>query len=108
MKSCYYKREFLLKKFNDLVVDCSMFPCERCGACCRKIGEAPMTRHMAKDNGVCKYLNEVTNLCMIYPDRPITCRVDEFYEQCYKDKMSREEFYSIHKELCQKFQSQQF
>lgn len=83
-----------------------MFPCERCGACCRKIGEAPMTRHMAKDNGVCKYLNEVTNLCMIYPDRPITCRVDAFYEQCYKDKMSREEFYRIHKELCKKFQNE--
>ena len=80
-----------------------MFPCERCGACCRKIGKAPMTRHMAKDNGVCKYLNEVTNLCMIYPDRPITCRVDEFYDQCYKDKMSREEFYRIHQEFCKKF-----
>lgn len=62
-------------------------------------------RHMAKENGVCKYLNEVTNLCMIYPDRPIDCNIDELYERCYKDRMSREEFYRINKEFCKRFQN---
>lgn len=84
-----------------------MFPCEQCGCCCRKVGESSLARHIAKANGACKYLNEVTNLCMIYLDRPIFCRVDEFYEQFYKDKMSREEFYRLNKEDCRKFQSQQ-
>lgn len=83
-----------------------MFPCERCGACCRRIGEVPLVQHMAKANGACKYLNEVTNLCMIYPDRPIFCRVDEFYEKNLSDKMTREEFYRLNKDICKKFQSE--
>lgn len=83
-----------------------MFPCEKCGSCCRRIVEAPLARHMAKNNGACKYLNETTNLCTIYPDRPIFCRVDEFYEQYYKNKISCEEFYRLNKEVCKKFQAE--
>ena len=40
-----------------------------------------LARHIAKLDGVCKYLNESTNLCTIYSERPFFCRVVEFYEQ---------------------------
>lgn len=83
-----------------------MFPCERCGCCCRRIGEVFFARHMAKPDGVCKYLNEVTNLCTIYNERPIFCRVDELYEKNLSDKISRADFYRINKEVCKKFQSE--
>ena len=65
-------------------------------------------RHMAKPDGVCKYLDEATNLCTIYNERPIFCRVDELYEKNLSDKMSREDFYRINKEVCKKFQSKNF
>lgn len=80
-----------------------MFPCERCGCCCRKVGEVFFARHMAKSNGVCKYLDESTNLCTIYDQRPIFCRVDELYEKNLANKISREEFYRINKEICKNF-----
>ena len=83
-----------------------MFPCERCGCCCRRIGEVFFARHMAKPDGVCKYLDEATNLCTIYNERPIFCRVDELYEKNLSDKMSRADFYHINKEVCKKFQAE--
>jgi len=83
-----------------------MFPCEKCGACCRRVGEVFFARHMANPDGVCKYLDEATNLCTIYSQRPIFCRVDELYEKNLADKMSREEFYRINKEVCKKFRQQ--
>jgi len=63
---------------------------------------------MAKPDGVCKYLDEATNLCTIYNERPIFCRVDELYEKNLSNKMSREDFYRINKEVCKKFQSKNF
>ena len=83
-----------------------MFPCERCGCCCRRVGEVFFARHIARDDGVCKYLDEAANLCTIYEARPIFCRVDEFYEKNLSEKMSREEFYRRNKEVCKKFQAQ--
>ena len=59
---------------------------------------------MAKSDGVCKYLDESTNLCTIYDERPIFCRVDELYEKNLSEVMSREEFYRLNKEVCKKFQ----
>lgn len=83
-----------------------MFPCERCGSCCRRVGEAFLARQMAKPSGVCKYLDESSNLCTIYEDRPIFCRVDEFYEQNLSSIMPREDFYLMNKEVCKNFQRQ--
>ena len=83
-----------------------MFPCEQCGCCCRRVGESFLGRQMAKSDGVCKYLDESTNLCTIYNERPIFCRVDDFYEENLSDKMSREEFYRLNKEVCKKFASE--
>lgn len=85
-----------------------MFPCEKCGCCYRRVGEVFLARQMAKSNGVCKYLDESTNLCMIYNERPFFCRVDEFYEKNLSDNMSREEFYRLNKDICKKFQSKSF
>ena len=83
-----------------------MFPCERCGCCCRRVGAVFFARHMAKPDGVCEYLDEATNLCTIYEERPIFCRVDELYEKNLSDKMSRADFYRINKEVCKKFQAE--
>ena len=83
-----------------------MFPCERCGCCCRRVGEVFFARHLARDDGVCKNFDEASNLCKIYSARPLFCRVDELYEKFLADKISREEFYRRNKEVCKKFQSQ--
>lgn len=77
------------------------FPCSKCGACCRKIGL--LAPELEGPNGVCKYLSE-DNLCTIYPDRPIFCNVDKFYDKYMSDKMSREDFYNLNLAECKKLQ----
>lgn len=77
-----------------------MYPCKRCGCCCRHAGETVLGRAIARPDGVCRYLDERTNRCTIYDRRPIFCRVDEGYEVYFKDRMSREEYYRKNLEMC--------
>lgn len=79
-----------------------MFPCERCGACCRQVGTVPFGKGLALPSGVCRHWDEHTKLCSIYKTRPLICRVDEAYERCLQDKMTRREYYRLNKEACQR------
>lgn len=81
-----------------------MFNCEQCGACCRNVGKTKLGKHLALPNGICKYLDQKTNLCTIYKDRPIYCNVDKYYEKYLSDKMSKQEFYNMNKKECDKLQ----
>lgn len=80
------------------------FPCERCGICCRNIGNATFAKDMVLPSGVCKYLDEETNLCRIYSARPIFCNADAFYDKYLSDKLTRQEFYRQNKKACRRFQ----
>ena len=80
------------------------FPCERCGICCRNIGNAYFAKEMVLPNGVCNHLDEESNLCRIYSTRPIFCNVEAFYDKYLIKKMTREEFYRQNKDACRKFQ----
>lgn len=75
-----------------------MFVCDKCGACCRNLNRSPLYAELDKGNGVCRHL--VGNLCSIYEDRPLLCRVDESYEAFFKDYMTREEFYRMNYACC--------
>lgn len=77
-----------------------MFPCDKCGACCRNLHLSPLYAELDRGDGVCKYLSE--NLCSIYESRPLLCRVDESYEKFFKEVMSIEEYYRINQEICKK------
>lgn len=83
------------------------FPCEQCGICCRNIGNATFAKDMVLPSGVCKHLDEETNLCRIYSERPIFCNVDAFYDKYLRGKMTREEFYRQNKGACYKFQGRE-
>lgn len=82
-----------------------MFECDRCGICCRRVNLNPMYVKFDKGNGVCRYLDEKTNLCTIYNERPLLCNVDAMYEFLYQDKMTREEFYQLNYEECKKLKA---
>ena len=81
-----------------------MFQCEQCGCCCRNIGKVAWAKDMALPNGICKYLNQSTNLCSIYNRRPIFCNVEAFYEKFYSNKMTKEKFFNLNKRECKKIQ----
>lgn len=78
------------------------FDCSKCGLCCRLVGmldEIPEPLE-CDESGVCIYLDKDTNLCTIYDSRPLICRVDDLYDQVYKDKMSRSNYYKQCHKLC--------
>ena len=60
---------------------------------------------MALPDDSCKFLDKEKNLCTIYSERPIFCRVDEFYENNLYKEMSRVEYYLINKKICRQLQA---
>ena len=75
-----------------------MFPCDKCGECCRNLKLSDLYQDLDRGDGVCKYL--VGNLCSIYRSRPLLCRIDESYDSFFKDFMTREEFYYANLQVC--------
>ena len=76
-----------------------MFKCDCCGKCCEKVSTAEIYQHLADKTGKCRYLKN--NLCSIYTNRPLICRVDEMYELYYKDSMTLVEYYELNYKACQ-------
>ena len=83
-----------------------MFPCERCGLCCRSLAGVALAENMVLENGICKFLDEEKNLCRIYSARPIFCNVDAYYEKYLSGCMTREDFYSQNKKICEEIRRQ--
>jgi len=80
------------------IVTNAKFQCNMCGECCRNVGKCEVYTELDRGDGVCKYL--VGNLCSIYDERPLQCRVDECYEKFFSNKYSREEYYGLNYEAC--------
>ena len=83
-----------------------MFHCEQCGGCCRHLKKSPIYANLDRGDGVCRYLNG--NLCSIYENRPIFCRVDDCYELYFKDSMSQEEYEAFNYAICEKIKNNTF
>lgn len=58
-----------------------MFRCSKCDLCCKDILHLGIeeAKELDRGYGVCYFLDEETNLCDIYEDRPIFCRVEDLY-----------------------------
>lgn len=51
-------------------------------------------------DGICKYLDSTTNLCLIYESRPDICNVEKSYK-AFSDIYSKDEYYRLNYEGCQ-------
>lgn len=80
-----------------------MFQCEKCGVCCRSLGLSPLYSALDRGDGVCRHL--CGNLCSIYENRPLLCRVDESYEVFFKGQVSREDYEKLNHEACHKLKN---
>ena len=72
-----------------------MFNCEKCGCCCKNIGK--LMPKLSDEKGHCRHLKD--NLCSIYQERPLECRVDEFYN--VEMGMTKEQYYKLNKDSCE-------
>ena len=75
------------------------FKCDMCGECCRNLKLSPIYAKLDDGTGKCKYLDG--NICSIYSDRPLICRVDDAYEAYFKDVMSKDEYYQENYRTCE-------
>lgn len=80
-----------------------MFNCSKCGMCCRNLNKSDLYKELDRGDGICKYLQE--DLCGIYEDRPLLCRVDECFKLYFKDLYTLDEYYSLNYECCVELQS---
>ncbi len=76
-----------------------MFVCKKCGECCRNIGGIDVYKDLDRGDGICKFLEG--NICSIYENRPLLCRVDESYEKLFASEISREDFYKLNYQVCE-------
>ena len=77
-----------------------MFKCDKCGECCRNLDKSDLYVNLNRGDGICKYL--VGNLCSIYENRPLLCRVDESYEILFKDVKDHSDYYRLNYESCKR------
>jgi Fe-S-cluster containining protein len=76
------------------------FQCLKCGACCRSLDKSIHFAEYHDGNGVCKYLDDKTNLCTIYDKRPLLCNIDKAYDAYFKAYMTREEYNNQNLNVC--------
>jgi len=77
------------------------FPCTQCGACCRHVNLSNQTDFLDRGDGICRYHDLTSHLCTIYENRPAVCRVDTYYEQHFKQKISWEQFVHLNLIACE-------
>ncbi len=76
------------------------FPCTQCGACCRHVNLSELTKFLDRGDGICYHHDLNSHLCKIYENRPEVCRVDTYYEQHFKQKISWEQFVHLNLIAC--------
>ena len=76
------------------------FKCDGCGLCCRHIDRVPQLKDFDTGNGVCKFLDAVTNRCRIYFSRPDLCNVAVGYEKYFAEYFTEEEYLRINYKVC--------
>ena len=81
-----------------------MFKCSQCGVCCRHLDRSELYRELDRGDGVCRYLKG--NLCSIYENRPLLCRIDESYDKFFSEIYTRDEYYRLNEQACKILQSE--
>lgn len=78
------------------------FTCTSCGKCCRRVNLSEQTAYLDRGDGVCRHFEESTNLCSIYAERPLVCRVEDFYKTFLVEKIEWEVFVKLNLQICEK------
>ncbi|WP_107878640.1 YkgJ family cysteine cluster protein [Neisseria animaloris] len=80
------------------------FPCTACGQCCRRVNFSEQTAFLDRGDGVCTYFDVSNSLCTIYTTRPLICRVEDYYNVYFSEKIEWSDFVAINLSICQNLQ----
>lgn len=79
----------------------SPFPCNGCGKCCEQIRNSPQTAYLDRGDGTCRHFDEQTRRCLIYQNRPLVCRVEDYYRTHLSHIYEWEEFVKLNLAICE-------
>ena len=82
------------------------FKCDCCGLCCRHVDKNIFNNNLDRGDGVCKFLNESTNLCTIYYNRPDFCNVEKGCKKYFAELYSEEEYLQLNYAACKKLKEE--
>lgn len=84
----------------------SAFPCNACGLCCRLVRLSPETAYLDRGDGICRHFSEKDNLCSIYSERPLVCRVEEYYHAYLEHAYEWKTFVAMNVAICEDLKNQ--
>lgn len=64
------------------------------------VGNSSLYSTLDRGDGICRYFDEQSKLCTIYPNRPLMCNVDEAFRLCFQGTMTLEEYYTLNYAAC--------
>ena len=105
MEITFKKNSLTQSKINGIFSQNTAFPCDKCGECCRNIGNISQLKDFDDGTGRCRYLQG--NTCSIYENRPDICNVEKMYAKCFATHMSRDEFIELNRQSCQQLKAKQ-
>ena len=82
-----------------------MFLCTSCGLCCQNISQIEKLKGFDLGDGICKYFDKQNLTCKIYETRPDICRVDLMFEKKYFKYYTKDEYFKLNIEACNKLQT---
>ena len=82
----------------------TQFPCNTCGHCGRSVHLSAETNFLNRGDGICQFFDENTHLCKIYNNRPIVCRVEDYYDAYLTNFYTWDVFINMNIEICHKLQ----
>tara|TARA_R110002167_G_scaffold188380_1_gene389967 strand:- start:25640 stop:25867 length:228 start_codon:yes stop_codon:yes gene_type:complete len=68
------------------------------------VNESVETAFLDRSDGVCRHLDEQTHLCTIYEERPLVCRVEDYYQTNLSSVVSWSVFVDLNVEICNELQ----
>ncbi|WP_372886337.1 YkgJ family cysteine cluster protein [Psychrobacter sp.] len=79
----------------------TLFPCTACGQCCKNVHLSELTNYLNRSDGTCRHFDDKTNLCLIYEDRPLICRIEEYYDKHLSHLYEWDGFVKMNLEVCE-------
>jgi len=80
-----------------------MFPCTKCGLCCKNLENSEIYASLNRGDGICINFNLATSLCEIYENRPLACRI-EASRNIYFPEMEVLQYLEMNINICHQMQ----
>ena len=83
------------------------FPCTACGQCCKHVHLSEQTNYLNRGDGTCRHFDDESLLCNIYEQRPLICRIEDYYDEHLSHLYEWDGFVKMNLEVCEQLKSEE-